>query len=146
MLGQSLLLGSSRHFYIPCKRPVPLRLTRHIAFFSNMADQPPASPPQYGRIPSLKNFLPLSEDAIMSTRGQHLPSLLQQSLSNRGPSQRPSSVRSEDLYSEPSKGSAPATPGLNDDRRSSISGVSVLLTPQMRSQRLIGNSNPRYKW
>lgn len=112
-----------------------------------MADQPPSSPPQYGRIPSLKNFLPLSEDAIMSTRGQHLPSLLQQSLSNRGPSQRPSSVRSEDLYSESGRGSAPPTPGVfSDDRRSSIGGVSVLLTPQIRSQRLIGNSNPRYKW
>jgi cation diffusion facilitator family transporter len=31
------------------------------------------------------------------------------------------------------------------DRRSSI-GAHILNTPQMRSQRLIGNSNPRYKW
>lgn len=30
----------------------------------------------------------------------------------------------------------------SDDRRLSA----VLLGPQMRSQRLIGNSNPRYKW
>lgn len=30
----------------------------------------------------------------------------------------------------------------NDERRLSA----VLNTPQMRSQRLIGNSNPRYKW
>jgi cation diffusion facilitator family transporter len=33
----------------------------------------------------------------------------------------------------------------DSDRRSSI-GAHVLNTPQMRSQRLIGNSNPRYKW
>ncbi|KAF4303621.1 Cation efflux protein [Botryosphaeria dothidea] len=110
----------------------------------------PASPPQYGRIPSLKNFLPLSEDAVMSTRGQHLPSLLQQSLSGRSHSQRPPSVRSEDAYTDGGsfgpKGSVPPTPSFPDDRRSSIGGASVLLTPQMRSQRLIGNSNPRYKW
>lgn len=31
------------------------------------------------------------------------------------------------------------------DRRMSMA-ASILLTPQMRSQRLIGNSNPRYKW
>ncbi|EOD47263.1 putative cation diffusion facilitator 10 protein [Neofusicoccum parvum UCRNP2] len=115
-----------------------------------MTEQTPASPPPYGRLPSLKSFLPLSEDTIMSTRGQHLPSLLQQSLSNRGNSQRPASVRSEDLHSDtPSfgaRGSIPATPRFDDDRRSSIGGASVLLTPQMRSQRLIGNSNPRYRW
>jgi cation diffusion facilitator family transporter len=33
----------------------------------------------------------------------------------------------------------------DSDRRSSV-GAHVLNTPQMRSQRLIGNSNPRYKW
>ncbi|KAF2258681.1 hypothetical protein CC78DRAFT_477720 [Lojkania enalia] len=32
-----------------------------------------------------------------------------------------------------------------EDRRQSI-GAQILNTPQMRSQRLIGNSNPRYKW
>ncbi|OJD38932.1 cation efflux family protein [Diplodia corticola] len=109
-----------------------------------MADQPAAEPHQYGRIPSLKSFLPLSEDAVMSTRGQHLPSLLQQSLSSR--SQRPSSVRSEELFPDTAKGSLPPTPSYPDDRRSSLGGASLLLTPQMRSQRLIGNSNPRYRW
>ncbi|KAL0262294.1 hypothetical protein SLS55_003736 [Diplodia seriata] len=108
-----------------------------------MADQPAPEPPQYGRIPSLKNFLPLSEDAVMSTRGQHLPALLQQSLSSR--SQRPPSVRSEDLYTD-ARGSLPPTPSYPDERRSSVGGASILLTPQMRSQRLIGNSNPRYRW
>lgn len=111
-----------------------------------MAEQPVGSPPQYGRIPNFKNFLPLSEDAVMSTRGQHLPALLQQSLSSRNQAQRPPSVRSEDAYTDGGRGSVPPTPGYPDDRRSSIGGASVLLTPQMRSQRLIGNSNPRYKW
>ncbi|KAF2719882.1 hypothetical protein K431DRAFT_286361 [Polychaeton citri CBS 116435] len=35
--------------------------------------------------------------------------------------------------------------GDNDGRRFS-NAASVLMTPQMRSQRLIGNSNPRYRW
>lgn len=33
----------------------------------------------------------------------------------------------------------------DSDRRQSV-GAQILNTPQMRSQRLIGNSNPRYKW
>lgn len=32
-----------------------------------------------------------------------------------------------------------------EERRLS-NAAAVLMTPQMRSQRLIGNSNPRYKW
>ncbi|KAK7531333.1 uncharacterized protein J3D65DRAFT_111316 [Phyllosticta citribraziliensis] len=119
-----------------------------------MADQPSASPPQFGRIPSLKNFLPLSDDRAFSTRGQNLPSVLQQSFSSRA-SHKPPSIRSEARYSDDLDESArllhseswgfgepPPTP----DRRSSLSGAQVLLTPQMRSQRLIGNSNPRYRW
>ncbi|KAK8199429.1 hypothetical protein HDK77DRAFT_431847 [Phyllosticta capitalensis] len=115
-----------------------------------MADQPSASPPQFGRIPSLKNFLPLSDDRAFSTRGQNLPSVLQQSFSSRA-SHKPPSIRSEARYSDDLEdrhgdgwgyGEPPTTP----DRRSSLSGAQVLMTPQMRSQRLIGNSNPRYKW
>jgi hypothetical protein len=33
-----------------------------------------------------------------------------------------------------------------DPERRSSNAASILNTPQMRSQRLIGNSNPRYKW
>ena len=35
--------------------------------------------------------------------------------------------------------------GGRGERRLSA-GAQVLLTPQMRSIRLIGNSNPRYQW
>ena len=35
--------------------------------------------------------------------------------------------------------------GETDERRMSMA-ASVLMTPEMRSQRLIGNSNPRYRW
>lgn len=38
-----------------------------------------------------------------------------------------------------------STMGDIDTRRMSL-GPDVLMTPQMRSMRLIGNSNPRYKW
>jgi hypothetical protein len=33
-----------------------------------------------------------------------------------------------------------------DTERRTSAAASILNTPQMRSQRLIGNSNPRYKW
>jgi hypothetical protein len=33
-----------------------------------------------------------------------------------------------------------------DTERRNSNAASILNTPQMRSQRLIGNSNPRYKW
>lgn len=36
-------------------------------------------------------------------------------------------------------------PGMKTEDRK-LSAANVLLTPQMRSQRLIGNSNPRYRW
>jgi hypothetical protein len=32
------------------------------------------------------------------------------------------------------------------EMRRNSNAASILNTPQMRSQRLIGNSNPRYKW
>ena len=36
--------------------------------------------------------------------------------------------------------------GLSLMRRQSNFGVDALITPQMRSMRLIGNTNPRYRW
>jgi hypothetical protein len=39
-----------------------------------------------------------------------------------------------------------AMPYDRDLERRASNAASILNTPQMRSQRLIGNSNPRYKW
>ncbi|KAJ9628537.1 hypothetical protein H2203_002438 [Taxawa tesnikishii (nom. ined.)] len=124
-----------------------------------------STPPNY-RVGGLKGFLPLSDEASISTRGQHLPALIKNRSSTNivglqrtysGIQRRRSSLdgsftrprRSEDSDSEqdveaqrPSLESARQEyDGEPLDRR-----VSVLMTPQMRSQRLIGNSNPRYRW
>ncbi|KNG45155.1 cation diffusion facilitator 10 [Stemphylium lycopersici] len=99
------------------------------------------------RLASSKLFLPIQHEAsAISTRGHHLPSLLQST-------RRPSTIRSserrgsdtddEDL--EAYRNGLLMSYDRDSDRRSSI-GAHVLNTPQMRSQRLIGNSNPRYKW
>jgi hypothetical protein len=99
------------------------------------------------RLASSKLFLPTQNEAsAISTRGHHLPSLLNSA-------RRPSTIRSserrgsdtddEDL--EAYRNGLMMPYDRDSDRRSSI-GAHVLNTPQMRSQRLIGNSNPRYKW
>ncbi|USP75807.1 uncharacterized protein yc1106_03081 [Curvularia clavata] len=113
---------------------------------------PPQSPsfPRSSSVPRLANsklFSPIQNDAsTISTRGHHLPSLLQST-------RRPSTIRSSER-----RGSETDDEDLDayrhglmmsydrdSDRRSSM-GAHILNTPQMRSQRLIGNSNPRYKW
>ena len=112
--------------------------------------------------PGLRAFLPLSEEAALSTRGQNLPALIQ-SLST--PPRRNSSWRflpdlvraqneahkrpgdrerrfSTDSHSFDERNER--RPTLEDRRMSSA--IVALMTPEMRSQRLIGNANPRYKW
>jgi hypothetical protein len=86
-------------------------------------------------------FLPLNGDSptAISTRGQHLPSLLTP--------RRPSTIRSNDRrgsISDEEEDPMPFDRVLLERRISNP--ASILNTPQMRSQRLIGNSNPRYKW
>jgi hypothetical protein len=113
------------------------------------------SPPQRSnlyRIASLKAFLPLSEERPISTRGQNLPSLIHNMSSGPVVTRRRSSVRYErrssedDAESGRSHGLTMAWGGASEREDRKMSVASVLMTPQMRSQRLIGNSNPRYKW
>ncbi|EON65949.1 hypothetical protein W97_05191 [Coniosporium apollinis CBS 100218] len=127
-----------------------------------MADA--SSPPNLVRLGSLKNFLSLSEDPVLhSTRGQHLPALLHNlssqnlSVDSEQYTRRPSSLRSEARYERQNSDDTDLELGRTHsaqtgrvsseerDRRTS-SGAAALMTPQMRSQRLIGNSNPRYRW
>lgn len=99
------------------------------------------------RIHGLKAFLPLSaETNAFSTRGQHLPSLLSRRPSTNRADHRGSFALSDDEEDiESLKHGLATTLGKDAERRMSV-GAQVLKTPQMRSQRLIGNSNPRYKW
>ena len=125
------------------------------------------------RIPGLKGFLPLSDEHSISTRGQNLPGIIQsrsstniQGLSKERPTQsaqRRRSSHGEDLQRRSTESRDRHTLDGHDlelGRRVSFTPVwgdsesthlddrkmSVLFTPQMRSQRLIGNSNPRYRW
>lgn len=108
-------------------------------------------PPRLHRIATLKNFLPLSED----TRAQALPAVMPNSLSRSRPWGRRDSFGSDDpprrdagegepLRRVPSMGGWDVVDEARERRMSHA--ASILGTPQMRSQRLIGNSNPRYKW
>ena len=134
-----------------------------------MADNSQSSPgrPQSYRIGSLKGFLPLSDsdNNALSTRGQALPSLLQNRSSanikdlqaqaalrrhdtcGRGEDEEGSFAMDGDRANPTHGGPNLAQMGRGAKRANSISdGGEVLMTPQMRSLRLIGHSNPRYQW
>ena len=102
--------------------------------YSEPANSPPHTPSF--RLGSLSSFLPLS-DEFVSTRGQRLAGLLHSS-------QRPRSLFRDDESEDVERDA--------EDRRSSVqrklsfAAREVLNTPQMRSMRLIGNSNKRYEW
>ncbi|KAF2676697.1 cation diffusion facilitator 10 [Lentithecium fluviatile CBS 122367] len=100
----------------------------------------------FPRIASYKGFLPLAgESNAFATRGQNLPSLF---------SRRPSTLRdrrgsisdSEDDLETFKHGLLMKYDRDADAERRMSMGAQALNTPQMRSQRLIGQSNPRYKW
>ncbi|KAF1983449.1 hypothetical protein K402DRAFT_361196 [Aulographum hederae CBS 113979] len=111
------------------------------------------------RLARLNGFLPPpADEAALSTRGQALPSLLSHIGSPHSPGWRGSISLDEDIEAARGRtsragsvwGRSPdgrAREGRDsaEDRRVSMA-ASVLMTPQMRSQRLIGNSNPRYQW
>ncbi|KIW17512.1 hypothetical protein PV08_04706 [Exophiala spinifera] len=125
-----------------------------------------ASTPQRDyRLGGLSYFVPLNEESpgAVSTRGQHLPLLIQNrsstslfTLPKRGrqPHLRRGSIGShhstedEDHLDDPEplrKRRSTQSPMEIDARRMSL-GPEILNTPQMRSMRLIGQSNPRYHW
>ena len=103
--------------------------------YSEAANSPPHTPSL--RHGGLSSFFPLS-DEFVSTRGQRLSGLLHSS------SQRPRSLFHDDEGEDVERDA--------DDRRSAVqrklsfAAREVLNTPQMRSMRLIGNSNKRYEW
>ena len=129
-----------------------------------MTDDSPPRPKSY-RIGSLRGFLPLSDTSnAFSTRGQKLPSLIQsRSTANakdlwvQTPQRRSTTPETnEDDESDVERdadggydGPSPAKSRLSkmDRRMSGVSdGSEVLMTPQMRSMRLIGKNNSRYQW
>ena len=121
------------------------------------------------RIGSLRGFLPLS-DEIVSTRGQKLPSLIHgRSTANLKDvraqlEQRRLSTYMQATEADQERGSnhegdlgreggdvrkgdrLPICEEAGGDKKKMSQNSDVLMTPQMRSIRLIGNSNPRYQW
>jgi cation diffusion facilitator family transporter len=110
----------------------------------------------------VKSFLPLSDDTALSTRGQHLPKLIRERSSPAvatstttasrldgtfapGTSFEDNSAMSDPEASPPQQARVRAAANDDASRRLS-SGAAALMTPQMRSMRLIGYSNPRYRW
>src|ERR1700735_980904 len=113
---------------------------------------PPRSYARY-QLGGLSSFLPLNEDAAISTRGQRLPSLIQSRSSNALSTLGKYRGRLNSLQSN--TGDEEARPAQDERRRPSFSEIDarrmsvnpdILNTPQIRSMRLIGNSNPRYRW
>ncbi|KAI4202879.1 MAG: hypothetical protein LQ350_002250 [Teloschistes chrysophthalmus] len=123
-----------------------------------MTSVSPDKPPNV-RLGTLRGFLPLATDSV-STRGQKLPSLIQ-SRSNASLKDLRAQLaqrRQSLLYDEPEeetadsardadqKSDSPASNRRSRPERRESNASEVLLTPQMRSMRLIGNPNPRYQW
>ncbi|KAF2446566.1 hypothetical protein P171DRAFT_356725 [Karstenula rhodostoma CBS 690.94] len=108
----------------------------------------PSRSASLSRLAGARGYLPLvAETNALSTRSGQLQSLI---------SRRPSTLRSpRSLRGRRGSDSSDddfdelrhslIAQDLASERRASI-GAHALHTPQMRSQRLIGNSNPRYKW
>jgi hypothetical protein len=112
------------------------------------------SSPRPVKIPQLRGFLPLSCDVNpMATHGQGTLTALIRTRSTTSLQRRPSVVRNRATPDEEEAGSAARSRRLSYDgdiedfRRSDERRLSAVLNgPPMRSQRLIGNSNPRYRW
>ena len=128
----------------------------HVEYDSAMANGSPPKP-QCLRI-GRQSFLPLSED-VVTTRGQRLPSIIRdrsttsirdlraqlgqrrQSTFIKKHDDEQDVEREGDRQSSDRGGEEP-----REMQRRTSNASQVLLTPQMRSMRLIGKNNPRYEW
>ena len=88
----------------------------------------------------------------LSTRGQNLPAIIQRRSVTNLEELRGLDNASNGFGSDGTNPSArdrrPSfnLSGISPQRKNSLLGADLLQTPQMRSMRLIGNNNPRYKW
>jgi len=126
-----------------------------------MSDEYSQSPPKFGRIQRLTGYLPLNAEdgSPMATHGkgtlnslikshsqQSLLALHRRATSFREGRETPDLDEEMGAF-ERIRRSSRTFDDAEDFKRSDERRLSVILNgPQMRSQRLIGNSNPRYKW
>lgn len=104
-----------------------------------------SSPPKYGRIPRLKGFLPLCEEHPLALHNQGVLNTLIRSRSSAS-TRRPSSTAPLDLPIDEETGDRAQWRRENEESAYDRRASQLLNGPQMRSMRLIGNSNPRYNW
>ncbi|KAL8713520.1 MAG: hypothetical protein Q9220_002382 [cf. Caloplaca sp. 1 TL-2023] len=127
-----------------------------------MAESSPDRPSNV-RLGTLRGFLPLSSDAV-STRGQNLPSLIQsrssaslrdvrallqqrrQSVIQDQTNEEPDVERDGDAQGGQNSTASPLGRKSQRSERKTSNASETFMTPQMRSMRLIGKSNPRYQW
>ena len=115
-----------------------------------MTDSPGGSEPTSEAFPGTlrprhRTLFSLHSEELFTTRGHNLPGLIQShsssSLHKMGgyfsPVRRPSSIFDVDAEADLER---------EERERRQSTGAIALMAPQMRSMRLIGNSNPRYKW
>lgn len=102
-----------------------------------------------------RNYLPVPDDTV-STRGQRLSSLIRdRSFTSLKDLRAQYAQRRLSMYNDDEEqGFERGSDGTGEERngrgsknpRKMSDGSQILMTPQMRSMRLIGNSNPRYQW
>jgi hypothetical protein len=117
-----------------------------------MAESYGTSLPNFGRIARLRGFPPQNEEANpMATHGSGTLTNLIRSRSTASLhtfTRRPGSIAGHTADDEEGTRDAPQQPSFDADDawQAAPRRASVLNDPHMRSQRLIGNSNPRYRW
>ena len=117
-----------------------------------MAETSGSSPPKFGRIAKLRGFLPFNEEPNpMATHGTGALTNLIRTRSNASLHtmvRRPASIAGRDNTEDEEVGEWISHISYDGDeqRQNNARRESILNGPQIRSMRLIGNSNPRYRW
>lgn len=118
-----------------------------------MAESYGTSPPKFGRIGKLRGFLPLNDEPnLMATHGNGTLTNLIRSRSTASLHtmiRRTGSIAGRDTADDvegAQEGPRCRSYDGDDAWQSSGRRESILSDPRMRSMRLIGNSNPRYRW
>jgi hypothetical protein len=118
----------------------------HLVYSTEHSPHQDSFPATPLRLPRPKALFSLQSEDLIATRGHNLPGLIQShsstSLHKMGQhysGRRPSSLFDADMEADVEREE-------RERERRQSAGVLALMTPQMRSMRLIGNSNPRYQW
>lgn len=114
------------------------------------SDGYPSSPPQYGRIPRLRGFLPLNNENPGPLPARSVGALNSLIKTTRSSALSPVKPRQGSFLGRATPDDEEAVRTSYDSDREDLTRNDdrghMLHREEMRSQRLIGNSNPRYRW